>query len=270
MHIMHPLLPRSYKNLCPFKISAPSFIHPDDYVPNVRLLGPFLDEIELLCFESRETSLPSRQTIQELESLAGEFDFTYNIHLPTDLDPGSVKRKVRDHFIERLLRIMDITLPLAASTYILHLPFNDAKSPPSEKGCDIGWQDRIAECFSRLRDAGIQGSLFSVETLDYPLERIEPVLQDYGLGVCLDVGHLILNGISVEKTYSRFSDCIKMIHLHGVQNGKDHQPLDVFDQNYLSGIFFMLRTFTGSVSLEVFSFGHLLASLAVLEHVMAG
>ncbi|HBD08891.1 MAG TPA: hypothetical protein DCZ69_11580, partial [Syntrophobacteraceae bacterium] len=123
---MYPQLPKSYKNAFPFKISAPSFIYPDDYIPNVQLLGPFLDEIELLCFESHPSSLPSPTTIRELESLAREFRFTYNVHLPSDLDPGSPERKEQMRFIESILRVVDLTRPLEPTTYILHLPYNQA------------------------------------------------------------------------------------------------------------------------------------------------
>jgi hypothetical protein len=59
-----------------------------------------------------------------------------------------------------------------------------------------------------------------------------------------------------------------MIHLHGVKNGKDHLSLDVFEQNRLDKIFSLLKQFAGTVSIEVFSYNHLLDSLAVLERNM--
>ena len=48
----YPALSKSYKGLFPFKICTTSFIYPDHYIPNVKMLGPFVDEIELLVFES--------------------------------------------------------------------------------------------------------------------------------------------------------------------------------------------------------------------------
>ena len=53
-----------------------------------------------------------------------------------------------------------------------------------------------------------------------------------------------------------------------LDNGKDHLALDVFDQNRLDKIFSLLKQFAGTVSIEVFSYSHLLASLAVLERNM--
>jgi sugar phosphate isomerase/epimerase len=262
---MYPQLPKSYKNAYPFKISAPSFIHPDDYVPNVQMLGPFLDEIELLCFESQVSSLPTPETIQELKSLAEEFRFTYNVHLPTDLDPGNPESKEQNRFVENMLRVMDVTRPLAPTTYILHLPYNQS---PIGSVCDKAWQDRISDSLYRLRDAGVQGNALSIETLNYPLEWIEQILREHDLRVCLDMGHLIVNHENIETTYHRFAGQTRMIHLHGVNSGKDHQALDVMDQESIDKLFSLLKQFAGTVSIEVFSYNHLLASLAVLERNM--
>ncbi len=262
---MYLQLPKSYKNAYPFRISVPSFIYPDDYIPNIQMLGPYLDEIELLCFESRESSLSSKKMIREMESLAKEFRFTYNVHLPSDLDPGNLERKEQNRFVESILRVMDLTQPLEPTTYILHLPYNQA---PIGRICDKAWQCRISESIRGLMDAGVKGPSLSVETLNYPLEWIEPILGEYDLRVCLDMGHLIVNHECIETTYHRFAGQTTMIHLHGVHNGKDHLALDVFDQRRLDKIFSILKRFTGTVSVEVFSYNHLMASLAVLEKNM--
>jgi sugar phosphate isomerase/epimerase len=261
-YLMYPRLPKTFKNTYAFKVSAPSFIYPDDYVPNVQLLGPFLDEIELLCFESLPSSLPSPGTIHELESLAREFQFTYNVHLPSDLDPGNPERKERDNFVESILRVVELTLPLAPTAYILHLPYRQAQIGQI---CDRAWQLRISDCLRRLSEAGVPDHALCIETLDYPLEWIEQILQGLDLSICLDMGHLIVNHQNVETAYHRFAGRTRMIHLHGVSDGKDHLSLEVLNQNQLDEIFSVLKQFTGTVSLEVFSFNHLLNSLAVLE-----
>ena len=88
------------------------------------------------------------------------------------------------------------------------------------------------------------------------------------LACCLDMGHLIVNHENIESHVSCFCRTNAMIHLHGVKNGKDHLTLDVFDQSWLDRILSLLKLFTGTVSIEVFSYNHLLASLAVLEKNM--
>ena len=260
--IMYPHLPKSYKNAFPFTLSAPSFIYPDDYIPNARLLGPFLDEIELLCFESHPSSLPSRKTVQELESLAREFRSTYNVHLPSDLCPGSFIHTEQDRFVESILAVVERTLPLTPTAYILHLPYPHS---PIGNICDNAWLSRISDSLRRLNDAGMPGQAICIETLDYPLEWITHILLEHDLSVCLDLGHLIVNRQPVERTYHRFVERIKMIHLHGVYNGKDHLSLDVFNPNRLNEICSLLQQYTGTLSIEVFSFDQLLISLSVLE-----
>jgi hypothetical protein len=82
---MYPPLPKSYKGLYPFKLGTTSYIYPDGYTQNVKMLAPYVDEIELLLFESAPDSLPSNHEIKKLLLLSNEFDLTYNVHLPTDI-----------------------------------------------------------------------------------------------------------------------------------------------------------------------------------------
>ena len=259
-HPMYPRLPRSFKKTFPFKLCTPSFIYPDDYIPNIRLLGTCLDEIEILCFES--DALPSSRSIQEMAALATDMDLTYNVHLPTDINPGSLEPNVRNHFIETMLRVMERVQPLRASTHTLHLPYLQT---PVRGKCDMSWIDRTADTLHKLLKTGIKGSCLSIETLDYPLEWLAPVLDVFHLQVCLDLGHLMIHQEDITATYDHFENRTALIHLHGVQNGKDHLGLDVLDPNPQKGICSILNRFSGTVSIEVFSYMHLMSSLTVLE-----
>ena len=83
---IYPSLTRSYKGFYPFTLATTSFIYPDDYVPNVSLLGSYFDEIELLLFESRDIeSLFPNSIVDELNRLAQDLNIGYNVHLPTDI-----------------------------------------------------------------------------------------------------------------------------------------------------------------------------------------
>jgi len=129
------------------------------------------------------------------------------------------------------------------------------------------WQFRISDCLRRLSNAGAPGQALCIETLDYPLEWIEQIIQELDLSICLDIGHLIVNHQDVETAYHRFARRTKMIHLHGVSDNRDHLSLDVLNQKKRDEIFSVLKQFTGTVSIEVFSFNHLLNSLVVLEKI---
>jgi hypothetical protein len=56
-----------------------------------------------------------------------------------------------------------------------------------------------------------------------------------------------------------------IIHLHGIENGVDHLGIDKLSDRMVDLILFKLQRFTGTLSVEVFSFGDLKNSLEVLE-----
>ena len=74
----YPSLEKSYKKAFPFKIACPSYIYPAAIIPNVRALGPFVDEIELILFEGNPENLPTEKEIDVLETLAEHFDITFD------------------------------------------------------------------------------------------------------------------------------------------------------------------------------------------------
>ena len=255
-----PLLSKSYKGRFPFTLATTSFIYPDDYVPNVRRLGPYLDEIELLCYESAH--LPSRAAIEELSRLSAECGVTYNVHLPTDLSIGHRDGSHREQAVNAVLRAFERVAPLSPSTCTLHIPCDGHPLPADD--CER-WRGRVQASLEKIVGAGVGPGLISVETLDYPLETLKDLIDAFGLGVCLDVGHLILHGRDVEKTFAEFKDKAAILHLHGVRDGKDHLGLDRLPHDLGAPLTRVLPTYKGVVSLEVFSFNHLSASLNWLE-----
>jgi len=259
---MHPALPKSYKGEFSFKIGTTSFIYPAGYVQNVKMLAPYLDEIELLLFESAPESLPSTHEIKQLFNVSNEFDLTYNIHLPLDIFLGAPEPSVRQFALETVIQVMDLTAALSPSTYTLHLPYGEA-------GFDNErikrWQDRLKTSMKKLASAGINGDMISIETLDYPLDWVEDILNDFNLSVCMDVGHLMLYGFDPEAVFNKHKNRTPILHLHGVDNQKDHLPLDCLAKENAETVIRMLQQYEGVVSLEVFSFDHLKTSLNFLE-----
>jgi sugar phosphate isomerase/epimerase len=260
MGMRAPLLSKSYKGRFPFTLATTSFIYPDDYVPNVRRLGPYVDEIELLCYESAH--LPARGTIDELARLSGECGVTYNVHLPSDLSISHRDGSHREQAVNAVLRAFERVAPLSPTTCTLHIPCNGHPLPADEIE---RWRDRVQVSLEKILEAGVGPGLISVETLDYPLGALKDLIGAFGLGVCLDVGHLILHGRDVEKTFAEFEAKTAIIHLHGVRDGKDHLALDHLPHDLGAPLTRILPTYKGVVSLEVFSFNHLSASLNWME-----
>ncbi len=248
---------KSYKRHFPFRLSTTSFIYPADWVTNVRRLGPYLDEIELLILEGRPDALPAPGEVAALAALGRELAVTYNIHLPYDLSPCDPDRKRRSQALDAIKRVVDLSAPLAPTTHTLHLPFD--QSHPAD------WQERAEDSIARLIAGGVDPVSLSIETLDYPFELAGDIVESHGLRVCIDVGHLIVNAMDPEAVMDRWLTQAAIIHLHGAVSDADHLPLHRTRPQTLRAILKRLQSFGGTVSLEVFRLDHLAASLRTLD-----
>jgi sugar phosphate isomerase/epimerase len=123
----------------------------------------------------------------------------------------------------------------------------------------------VRQSLAELISAVDHPARISVETLDYPLEWLADVIDEAGLAVCADVGHLLLQGQELPGVFDRFGSRVSIIHLHGVENGRDHLPLDRLPQTAADTVQRVLSEFRGIVSLEVFAFDALEVSLKWLD-----
>ncbi|MCK5223691.1 sugar phosphate isomerase/epimerase, partial [Candidatus Calescamantes bacterium] len=103
------------------------------------MLAPYLDEIELLLFESASDSLPSNHEIKKLSLLSNEFDLTYNVHLPIDISLSALDPSKQHTAMETIIKIMELTALLSPSTYTLHLQYDETDF---EKERIKRWQER--------------------------------------------------------------------------------------------------------------------------------
>jgi sugar phosphate isomerase/epimerase len=260
---MYPSLNKSYKGVFPFNIGTTSFIYPDDYVPNVKQLGPYLENIELLLFESNTTdALPSKKVIGELASLAKDFNLAYNVHLPTDISISSRDPQQQRVAVETISRVAERVAPLSPTTLTLHVPYNDDSLDDDKVK---SWQERAIKNIAKILVNGTPGHLISVENLDYPFEFLVPLISELDLTICLDCGHLMLHGDDIEKVFNTYAAKTAIIHLYGVQDNHFHGALDQLSEKSMISITRLLAKFNGMVSLEVFSHAHLEASLKFLE-----
>ena len=252
------------KPAIPFKLCTTTFIYPADWETNARTLGRSFDELELLLFESgHPDSLPTQNAVHTLADLAGELDFSWNVHLPIDIHPGHPERAVRQQAVDVIRRTMGRVAPLAPSTHTLHLPGITGRPD----GATVRqWQDRLYTTLDAVLDSGIPAGSLTIENIpDYPLEIVLPLIDSLGLRVCLDIGHLLISGGSLAAAFELFKDRITLVHIHGVDRGRDHRSLDRLPPDVLAALLRELSKFTGVVSVEVFSKRHLLASLDCLQ-----
>ena len=260
----YPALAKSYKGLYPFKICTTSFIYPDHYIPNVKMLGPYLNEIELLLFESQGADvLPTRKVITDLCRLAEEFDLSYNVHLPTDISISDRNPARQAEAVETMIQVMGLVGPLDPSALILHVPYNESSLDDSVVK---KWQNRVYQNLKEIVSAVENKKIIAVENLNYPLKLLEDIIADLGLSICLDLGHLMIYDHDVLEVFNTYAAKTSVIHLHGVENGRDHITLERLSDKLMEAVLQVLNKYTGIVSLEVFSFENLDSSLKFLEN----
>lgn len=260
-------LPGSFKNRFAFRLAAPSFIYPDGIVPNVRMLAPVVDEIELLLFESTPADrLPTQEEIGQLCVLAGNDDVTYNVHLPLDVNLTDADAEKRDDAVSRISKAVKRARPLSPSTWTLHLPYAEAAGDAASVS---RWQARCAHATEKLLGAAdLVPRSVSVETLSYPPAWLEPVVDALGLSVCVDIGHLVEHGYDICRTFGRFEPRVSILHLYGGSvAGRGHVSLDRLPQEHVPAVSRIVARFSGIVSLEVFSRRDLDASLTALARL---
>ena len=253
---------RSVKGAYPFRTAATSFVYPADYLPNVRRLAPYFDEIELLFYEAQ--GLPPRAVITELAAIRAAEAVGFNVHLPLDVSISDREPLRRAQAVDALCRACEHAAPLHPSTFTLHIP------GPGPAGWEA-WHERVRPGVARLAAAVADPARISVETLDYPLEQADDLLAEYGLSVCMDVGHLVLGGRDLAAFAARFAGRIAVIHLHAAgETGDDHLPPDRLPAFAAAQVCRLLSAYRGLVALEVFSIGRLAASVEWLAAHVGG
>jgi sugar phosphate isomerase/epimerase len=255
------------KHQFPFRLATTSFIYPADYATNVRRLSPRIDEVELLFFESRPESLPSKEVLHQLAAMAPELDLTYNVHLPLDIDLSVPQERQRRNAVHRMAAIIEQTTLLNPTTFTLHLDCNLTGQTMKDI---TTWQSRTSSAVANLIDAcPVDGGRISIETLHYPPQWFAPIVTEMDLTVCLDVGHIVRYGYDLDKAIDDYAPRISIVHLHGVCRGEDHRSLVWLDQRSWDILVPFLTEFTGSVSIEVFSAQRLDRSLYELKRMLA-
>ncbi len=247
------------KGMFPFRLGTTSYIIPDTAISNIRFLGPVVDEIELLLFESGgEHSLPSQVEIREMRALAGDLGLVYNVHLPTDVFAADADPAMRRSFGETILRFMERTSPLDPTVYVLHCEcrYEEGRNPENLRA----WSDRVSGSLEKIARAIVDPKRVALENLYFPPEAVLPLAKRFGMSLCLDVGHLLCYGhdLSQLPLYLQHSS---MVHLHGLSEGRDHQGIHRISEEIWNPIRRVLSNFTGGVSIEVFNLKELLPSL---------
>ncbi len=227
----------------PFRLGTTSYILPDEILPNLRYLCDRVDDVELVLFESDEFSnMPSPEDAEAMASIGREFDLTYTVHLPLDIALGSADEEERASSVGKCRRVIERMSPLEPFAWILHLHGDRRGELPSENM--ERWNGQNRRSLTELLACGPTPSTICIETLDYDFQHVAALVEEFNLSVCLDIGHLLMNGRNVQTHLDRWMTRARVFHLHGVNpQGTDHCHL-----GHLPGG--LLEDLAGRLSLE--------------------
>ncbi len=262
-------------DMCPFRIGSTSYIFPADILPNVMRLADVVDDIELVLFEvdDDQNNLPNAEVIGELNRLAQAHDLTYTVHLPLDLQLADDSHGLLHPSLEKALRVIDVTRPLAPWAYIVHLA-RQAQAPEAPQVDPDGdrWRRQATRSLEIIGDAAGDLSLLAVENLEsYDPWLFLPLLDDLPVSLCVDLGHLIKAGAAPLLYLEQHLARTRVIHLHGCQGGRDHRGLELLPAGLLQCLVCALQEaqYEGVLTLEVFTERHFFSGrerlLAALE-----
>lgn len=241
---------------------------PDDLVSNVAYLADKVDDVELVIFESHEISnLPESKEIETLTTLAYEHGLTYTIHLPLDADLGDSDEIVRLRSVEKCQKVIQLTRPLEPFAYVLHLHGRRSGRDPAD---DVtSWKAALKRSIEELLNDGPAPENFCIESLSYPYELVWDLVEGYNLSVCLDIGHILLSGFDLTAYLDTYLSRCRVVHLHGIREGKDHCDIGFLEKHILEWVLSRLRTTAMEqqrvLTLEIFNQDDLERSLDVMR-----
>jgi sugar phosphate isomerase/epimerase len=230
----------------------------------VARLAPFLDEIELVLFESNSLdNYPDQAEMKALEDLSLSQGVGYHVHLPIDIYLGDRTGEIRSQGVSAVKKAIERTLCLNPSFYTLHF---EMRNSDGQKEKDIEtWRKGLIQSAREIVKWGIEPNRISIETLDYPFEWVEDLTTKFGFSICLDIGHILISGRDLRLYLERYLSKTSIVHLHGFADGVDHLGIDRLPEETLRFILSRLRNHSGIVSIEVFSLDDLRRSLILLE-----
>jgi len=236
----------------PWTLAAPSCVLPAGIAENSAFLAQDFDEIALAFFE---TGSCLAYTETDLPPGLAQLPVSWHMHLPLDL-PWTAGV---DRVAEAVLRLRDRAAHVSPRQFVLH--------PPQTPG-------ELAELARRLEAGGLAPAQLLVENIaGRDLALHWPVIESAGLGVCLDLGHMLVHGQQEFLALPGLAGRTRMLHLNAPDPLKParHASLAVLDAAGRGLCKRLLETLApgGVVVLELFGEAALFDSLRVLDALCA-
>ena len=258
--------------IAPYRIGTTSFIYPAGWYENARRLAGRVSDVELLLFDPpTPASLPSRSEIAALARLGKDAGLTYCVHAPIGLALASEDPERRRVAVDAIAQVVDVTAPLRPHAVVVHLAAGEREGDPPPADAEA-FRRRAADSLDAVLARGLAPAALCLETLEYDFVLAEPVVEELGISVALDVGHLVRDGVPFDGVLSRNLHRARVVQWHGTDPaGRDHRSLRHHPRAEALRLVRALRAarWAGVLTLEVFAEADLDESLALLAELEA-
>jgi len=252
----------------PFRIGATSYVIADDLLPNARFLADYVQDMQLVLFDLHEgpSNLPDADCVAGLAEVGREQDLTYTVHLLDDIAPSPT---LHPHpSLQRAQSLIERTQMLSPWAYILHLDGRTVRTMTTPPEALAYWQQQIVTSLDQVAHWAGDSTLLAVENLEgYPPAFVTPAIAPTGVSRCVDIGHLWLDGYDPLPWLQAALPRTRVVHLHGLHNGRDHQSLIHMVPAQLDPVIDRLLRYpyTGVLTLEVFGEEDFCSSMQALQ-----
>lgn len=158
--------------------------------------------------------------------LQQELGFVCSAHMPFMwLDAASLNEPVRQASVDCLRRAIELVQPVEVATYVLHLWGNTTieinavlANSPTRPAVLVGLMAQAGRSLAEVCEL-VEPRDLCVENLEAPsFDVAMPLVEQYGVSICLDVGHLAYGDDNALNFVARHGDRIREVHLHDFVN----------------------------------------------------
>ena len=184
----------------------------------------------------------SPEEIEQMVEIKKKEKITFSVHFPLwGMEPAVFNEHIRDASIAAFVDCIELTKPLDPICWVMHptgtltVEFLNMNLPDFAKELIVGqFCSYVEESIGKLLEkTDISPKKIAVENIEFPFDTMEPIIEEFGLSICFDTGHLLAGysgDIGILDFVDRYIDRIVELHLHdGAFPRIDHKQLGKHD-----------------------------------------
>ncbi|OPY34083.1 MAG: Xylose isomerase-like TIM barrel [Methanomassiliicoccales archaeon PtaU1.Bin124] len=218
---------------------------------------------------------PENLEPRDLRMMAKDMDVVFSMHMPDDLDLGSMHEQIRKGTLDRAIEVVDWAVQADIGLLNFHINPGIYFTLPNYKVWIFdkyyeSFEKNIIQAFGllldRARAGGVQICVENVCNFDLPfIQRVlVPLTKLPGMGLTWDVGHDAKTGFKERETLMKHEANLRHMHLHDHDGRSDHQVLFTGHLDIL-GLYYFAKNHDMSIVVETKTIDSLIRSISELK-----